>query len=101
MPNLEGFETTLLHERTAVSATIILLALKCYKIEYGVLPGSLDQLVPEFLDQVPPDPFDGRPMRYSKERKIIYSVGRDLIDSGGDTESDNRYSNEPTFSIEN
>ena len=77
-----------------------MLALKCYAIEYGELPASLDQLVPEYLDEIPADPFDGRPMRYSKEKKIVYSVGRDLIDSGGDTESDYRYSNEPTFLIE-
>ena len=66
-----------------VSATQILFALKCYKLEYGDLPETLDKLVPEYINEIPIDDFDGKHLRYSKEKKIIYSVGPDMEDSGG------------------
>ncbi len=67
-----------------VSATQLLIALKCYKEKTGTLPDTLDELVPEYFDAVPIDDFDGKPMRYSREKKIVYSVGPGLEDTGGD-----------------
>ncbi len=75
-------------ENSVVGMTRLLLALKCYKIDYGQLPETLNELVPEYIDEVPVDDFDGKPLRYSKERKIIYSVGEDMKDSGGPTEKE-------------
>lgn len=72
-------------ENVLISATQLLVALKCYKLDYGQLPETLDELVPEFIDRMPIDDFDGKPLRYSKEKKIIYSVGSDLKDDGGPT----------------
>ena len=80
-----------------ITATQILIAIKCYKEKYGKLPEKLEELVPEYFDEVPVDPYDGKPMRYDPVKKIIYSVGEDLIDSGG---SDGFVSDEPTLKIE-
>ncbi len=66
-----------------VGATQLLIALKCYKIENGDLPETLEELVPEFIDKLPVDGYDGRPLRYSREKKIIYCLGDDLEDTGG------------------
>ncbi len=72
-----------LREKISISATQLLIALKCYKIDNGDLPESLDELVPEYIDKIPIDDFDGKPLRYSKQKKIIYSVGPDMKDDGG------------------
>ncbi len=70
-------------DKINIGATQLLIALKCYKIDNGDLPDSLDELVPQYIDKIPIDDFDGKPLRYSKQKKIIYSVGSDLEDSGG------------------
>ena len=70
-------------ENMEAGLTRLLLALKCYKIDNGELPDSLDELVPEYIDKIPIDDFDGKPLRYSKQKKIVYSVGSDLKDDGG------------------
>jgi hypothetical protein len=67
-----------------------MVALKCYKLEHGDLPDSLEQLVPDYIKTVPLDPFDEKPIRYSKEKKMLYSIGEDLIDSGGPTEDERK-----------
>lgn len=69
--------------KAEMKITAIIIALHCYKLQYGSFPPDLDSLVPEFLDTVPPDPFDGQPMRYNAEKGLVYSVGEDLKDSGG------------------
>ena len=71
-------------ENVTVSATQLLLALKCYQSRNGALPESLTALVPEYFSSVPFDDFDGKPLRYAREKKLIWSVGQDLIDSGGE-----------------
>jgi len=86
-------------ENVAVSATQILLALKCYTLKFQMLPESLNDLVPEFLPVVPVDDFDGKPLRYSPEKKIIYSVGADLMDSGGQKTNAARESLDIPFKI--
>ena len=86
-------------ENVSVSATQILLALKCYKLKYDALPNSLNDLVPEFLPAVPMDDFDGKPLRYSKDKKTIYSVGLDLVDEGGRGASSERNSPDLPFQI--
>ncbi|MFH1537663.1 MAG: hypothetical protein ABIH66_01800 [bacterium] len=62
----------------------IRLALLAYEKQNGVLPDSLDELVPEFLSEIPEDPFDGKQIRYDREKGIIYSVGENLVDDGGE-----------------
>jgi hypothetical protein len=65
------------------SMTCATLAVRCYELERGDLPDTLEQLVPAYLPQVPRDPYDGNPLRYSKRAKRIWSVGEDLVDDGG------------------
>ena len=62
-----------------------LIALKCFVMEKGALPGTLEELVPGQLDAVPLDPFDGKPIRYSRDKKILYSIGKSREDLGGGT----------------
>ena len=100
MPALGRTEITKCSESVFLAATRLLLALKCYKLEKGRLPESLEELVPAYIEKVPLDDFDGQPMRYSREKKIIYSVGEDLKDSGGSEEPEGRDEKEPTFGIE-
>lgn len=71
-----------------VKSSQLLLALKAYKRQHGVLPNKLEELVPVYFKEVPLDPFDGKQIRYSKEKKILYSVGKDLQDNNGDPEKD-------------
>ncbi len=71
----------------SLNATQLLITLKCYKLDHGDLPETLDQLVPDYIDAIPIDDFDGKPLRYSKEKKIIYSIGSDMKDNGGPTKS--------------
>jgi len=101
MPNLERPIEVKYFSETKLSLTRTLLALKCYHLEHGELPETLDALVPEYLDAVPLDDFDGKPIRYSREKKIVYSIGRDLIDSGGAPE-ERPFGNvdEPTVSVD-
>jgi len=83
-PAGESFLKNFFEELASINATRIILALKAYQIEKGRLPGTLQELVPDYLDAVPEDPFDGQPMRYIWGKSRVYSVGLDLIDSGGD-----------------
>jgi hypothetical protein len=63
----------------------VALAVERYRLAEGVLPGLLDDLVPEYLAAIPQDPYDGKPMRYKLLEKgyVVYSVGSDGEDNGG------------------
>jgi hypothetical protein len=88
-------------EEADLSATRLLIALKCFKLATGSLPASLDALVPKYIEAVPRDPFDGKPFRYSPEKKIVHSVGPDLEDEGGAEEQDgSSIEKEPTYRID-
>lgn len=64
-------------------------AIMAYKKENGgVLPPSLDSLVPKYIEAVPADAFDKNPIRYNRERGVVYSVGEDLVDNGGTAEAE-------------
>lgn len=51
----------------------------------GVLPPSLDALVPAFLERVPTDPYSGAPVRFKQfgSHYAVYSVGTNFKDDGG------------------
>ncbi len=55
------------------------LALRCYQLEHGKLPESLDVLAPEYLKTVPVDPFTGKPFGYEATgaNPRLWSVGPD------------------------
>ena len=61
----------------------LLLAARAYLLERGVLPESLEDLVPRYLPEIPIDAFDGKPFKYSRKKGVLYSIGGDLIDDGG------------------
>ncbi len=67
--------------RTAASAA----AVERFRLEYGLPPGDLSDLVPPYLAAVPEDPFDGDPLRYRRDGEgyVIYSVDVNRQDDGG------------------
>lgn len=82
-----------------VNVAQIELALKQYKMENGLLPETLDALVPQYMESVPLDPFDHKPLCYSAEKGIIYSVGLKKQDLGGSEGEDWTKMENPTFHI--
>jgi hypothetical protein len=61
-------------------------ALRVFQIERGVLPRSLEELVPGVLEGVPHDPFSPRePLIYrvEQDRAILYSSGANGKNDGG------------------
>jgi len=88
MPALERVHISKCRENCSIAATQVLVALKCYQVEHGELPETLDELVPEYLEAVPLDDFDGTPMKYSKEKRVVYAVGTNLTDNGGIAKDD-------------
>ncbi|MBU4077986.1 hypothetical protein KKE85_00010 [Patescibacteria group bacterium] len=86
-------------EEFLLKGTQLLMAMKAYKNETGVLPSNLGDLVPEYIIEVYKDPFDGKAIRYNAGKGLIYSIGEDLIDSGG-SEEDSDNIEEPTLKID-
>jgi hypothetical protein len=84
-PRIQQFKCA---ENCGARATRIFIALRCYQLDHGELPETLDALVPDYLDAVPLDDFDGTPMKYSKANKVVYAVGTDLADDGGRAQDD-------------
>lgn len=50
-----------------------LFALRAYQDEHGMLPDSLEGLLPEFLPSVPADILTDQPLRYDREQKVLSS----------------------------
>ncbi len=48
-------------------ATMLVLALKAWKIEHGAFPKTLDELVGPYFNQLPNDPYSGDPYLYYPE----------------------------------
>ena len=61
------------------------MAVERYRLARGVLPMSLDDLVPKYLACVPHDPYTGRDVRYKKLEAgfVVYCLGEDGRDDGG------------------
>jgi hypothetical protein len=62
------------------------LAVERFRLSHGgVLPSSLEELVPTYLSSVPADPYDGKPLRFKRSDSsyVIYSIGSDGTDNGG------------------
>jgi hypothetical protein len=68
--------------RTAIAT----LAAERYRRAHdGMLPPTLEALVPEYLSRVPLDPFTGKPLLYlaTSDAYVIYSVDRNRVDDHG------------------
>jgi len=77
-----------LRQRSYITITQTLIAMKLYQRDIGELPETLDALVPDYLNAVPLDEYTLEPLKYSRERKIIWAVGRDFEDNDGDETRD-------------
>ena len=66
--------------------TITAIAIKRFHLRRGDLPGSLEDLVPEFLPKYPIDYMDGSRLKYcvDSDSFLLYSVGMDGHDDAGD-----------------
>ncbi len=76
-----------LQMETARRVVVTAVALKRSLLKHGKLPGTPDELVPEFIPAVPIDPCDGKLLRYHPHADgmyLLYSVGLDGKDDGGD-----------------
>ena len=68
--------------------TQVFLALRCYQLENGKLPKTLDELAPNYLAQVPADPFSEKPFVYEPDTTSprLLSVGPDQKPDAPDAE---------------
>ncbi|MDR1281583.1 MAG: hypothetical protein LBK99_12265 [Opitutaceae bacterium] len=60
------------------------LALRTWQAGHGVLPDTLDALVPACLPSVPIDYMDGNPIRYWQETGELWTIRRDDLPPGDD-----------------
>ncbi len=74
------------------------VSIERYKLTYGELPSSLDDLVPEFVDAWPMDPFGGGSFEYqiSGDEYVVKSKGtfgsdESLRSSGKPSENTRRH----------
>jgi hypothetical protein len=67
----------------------ILLALRLYRNEAGVWPGSLREIESRVSPEALIDPPTGKPLVYrlTGDRVLVYSIGLNLIDDGGRLDS--------------
>ena len=67
------------HDSAAARLRLLMaeLALRCYRIDHGRAPESMQQLIPNYLQRVPLDPFNGHPLVYRPNGTnwVLYSVG--------------------------
>ena len=75
-------------------------ALARYRNQHGSLPGTLDELVPDFVEGIPLDVMDGQPLRYRRTEDggcLIWSVGPNRIDDGGKTSKSGKQLRRPFY----
>jgi hypothetical protein len=58
-------------------------ALRRYYNDYGNLPPTLSQLVPQYLATIPSFPYEEQPLHYNQPLGLVYSLGTTLKDTGG------------------
>lgn len=64
------------------------LAIQAYRKDNGVMPSSLDSLIPKYISSIPSDPFGNSSLKYSATKGIMYSIGSDFADDSGDSKKD-------------
>jgi len=88
--SLEKFLSRPCDDEILVSATKLLTAIRCYYNDHGVLPDTLDHLVPDYLTDLPKNPFGGK-IEYSHADKTIHIENETFyieFDSDGDETPD-------------
>jgi hypothetical protein len=71
---------------TGRSMLMVAMALKRYQIQHHHLPGTLNELIPDYLETIPLDFMDGQPLHYRANADgtfLLYSVGENGKDDGG------------------
>ncbi len=82
-----------------VQLTRTTLALRCYDLEQGRLPDSLEALAPEYVQEVPVDPFTEKPFVYEPQADPprVLSLGPDQTRDAPDAEDGDDIVVELTF----
>jgi hypothetical protein len=73
-------------QQTQNTLFAVTLALRAYRVEHGVYPAKLTDLVPGYFGRLPEDPFAQHgPLQYKRTGGgcLLYSVGPDGRDDGG------------------
>ncbi len=85
MPAIWGVKEVLREVKTDVDAAAIATALARFRVERGVWPTSLEELVPTYLATLPIDRETDLPLRYAvtDAGPKVWSTGVDGIDDGG------------------
>jgi hypothetical protein len=67
------------YRQATEAAVAVRLGLELYRLRTGVLPESLEALVPNDLPVPPRDPYDGQPLKVRRlnDRVWLYSAGED------------------------
>jgi hypothetical protein len=70
---------------TAVRCTSLAVAIERYRRANNELPGSLDDLAPNYINVIPLDPFTGKNLLYNhdEESYVVYSTNINRQDDGG------------------
>jgi hypothetical protein len=90
-PNVDGELREYFGLKAQLRLTQVFLALRCYQLENGRLPGALDELAPEYFAKVPVDPFTEEAFIYEPQSTPprLASVGPDQkLDAPGAEEED-------------
>lgn len=88
LPSTERYLAAVTQLELLRTAERTVLAIERHRATTGALPGSLDELVPEFLPAPPSDPFSGQTLVYAVEPSApegyrLYAPGADGTDDGG------------------
>jgi hypothetical protein len=77
-------------------ALIVALACERYRLDKGLYPEALAELLPDYLKAIPTDLYSGKEYLYRKlsDGVVCYSVGLNRIDDGGDVLYLNRSPND-------
>lgn len=72
-------------DTSLLNSSVAACAILRYRQDKGMLPETLNDLVPQYLDKVPVDCMDGKPLRYVRKEAgfTVYSIGPNRIDEGG------------------
>ena len=66
---------------------VVACALERYRLEKGVYPRELKELLPGFMATIPNDVVTGQPPKYRPNQHqdgyLLYSLGFDRVDDGG------------------
>ena len=87
LPALEKAVRKSARMQTSVDAARVACALERQRLASGMLPETLDALVPRYLEKIPTDVIDGKPLRYrlnADKSYVLYSIGWNQTDDGGE-----------------